>query len=67
MTRLSFPRDRKEKTSDKFTARFDLHVWSNIGDNKTFSLATRLREGNNEGKVRFYVKHIIDCLLSNQG
>ena len=53
------------------SARFDLHVSSNllknIGDSNTFSLAKRLREGNTEGKARFYVIHIIDCLLSNQG
>ena len=26
------------------SALFDLHVWSNIGDNKTISLAKRLQE-----------------------
>ena len=53
------------------SARFDLHVSNNvlknIGDSNTFSLAKRLREGNTEGKARFYVKRIKDCLLSNQG
>ena len=42
-------------------------MFKNIGDSKTISLAKRLREGNTEGKARFHVKHIIDCLLSNQG
>ena len=42
------------------SARFDLHVWSNIGDNKTISLTKRLQEENADGKARFNVEHIID-------
>ena len=62
---------RKRFCNSQTSLQFDSTVWSNvlknIGDSKTFSLAKRLREGNTEGKARFYVEHITDCLLSNQG
>ena len=45
-----------------------MHVWSNvlknIGDSKTFSLAKLLREGNTEGKTRFYLEDRIDSTIS---